>query len=185
MKNLKLREDKKPKLKREFSAGGVVYKQEGSKVLWLLGKHSGYHKWVLPKGQIEEGETSVQTAIRETEEEVGVETKLAFNKPVLKDHYFYYTDPTEDEKSRQRQFFKERKKQVGNGNKVRVSKTVTFFLLEYLSGDPKKDHCWEMEEVGWFEYKKALKQLAFKGEREALMKASEVLGAMKESLSLF
>ena len=44
--------------KREFSAGGVVFKKlsvlsSQFSVVFLLGKHSGYHKWVLPKGLIE------------------------------------------------------------------------------------------------------------------------------------
>jgi len=87
--------NQKPKLKREFSAGCVVYKQtkvqsSKFKVQYLLGKHSGYHKWVLPKGLIEEGEKSWQTALRETEEETGVRARLVEPKPIHKEPYFFY-----------------------------------------------------------------------------------------------
>ncbi len=62
---------KKQKSKREFSAGGVVFK--GKK--WLVCKHSGYHKWVLPKGLVEEGESLQTTAVRGVEEEGGVKCR--------------------------------------------------------------------------------------------------------------
>ena len=43
------------------------------KIGWLIGKHSGYHKWVLPKGLIEKGEKGYETAVREVQEEMGKE----------------------------------------------------------------------------------------------------------------
>ena len=39
-------------------------------------------------------------------------------------------------------------------DEVRVFKTVSFYLAEYLSGDPK-NHGWEMSESGWFTYEEA------------------------------
>ncbi len=56
----------------EISAGGVVYRQMGDDCEFLIGKHSGYHKWVLPKGLVEKGESYQETAAREVMEEVGV-----------------------------------------------------------------------------------------------------------------
>jgi diadenosine hexaphosphate hydrolase (ATP-forming) len=49
-------------------AGGVVFNQEG-KVLVLRHKNGN---WVFPKGHIDPGETSLEAAIREVEEEGGV-----------------------------------------------------------------------------------------------------------------
>jgi len=156
---------KNSKLKREFSAGGVVYKKTKGKILFLLGKHSGYHKWVLPKGLIDEGEKSWQTAIRETEEEMGVKTKLVQEKPIHQETYFYWADLKDPKKNRETR--RVEKYQEEGGAKVKVFKTVTFFLLEHLSGNPK-DHGWEMKEAGWFNYKKALELMSFKGEKEAV-----------------
>ena len=64
------------KSKREFSAGGVVYKKDKSGVKWLVCKHSGYHKWVLPKGLVEEGDGLKETAVREVKEECGIKTRV-------------------------------------------------------------------------------------------------------------
>lgn len=157
--------------KREFSAGAVVYKKFDSKIKFLLGKHSGYHKWVLAKGLIEEKEQGWQTAIRETEEETGVKARIVNKKPVNKVQYFFYADLKNKQNSSTRRVKKY--KETG-GKKTKVFKTVSFYLAEYVSGD-LKDHGWEMEDAGWFEYEKALALMAFKGEKEALEKAQKLL----------
>jgi len=183
--------------KREFSAGGVVYKkfkvQKGEflrnakfKVKFLLGKHSGYHKWVLPKGLIEPGERGWQTAIRETEEEMGVKAKIIRERPIHKESYFYVAD-LKNLKSQNANFKSKsqiskldrttrriNKYQEQGGGKVKVFKTVNFYLMEYVSGEPE-NHGWEMEEADWFGYDEALKLMAFTGEKEALEKARETL----------
>jgi len=173
---------KNSKLKREFSAGGVVYKKSQAKILFLLGKHSGYHKWVLPKGLIEGNEKFWQTAIRETEEEMGVKTKLVKKKPIHKETYFYWADLKEENKpkpgikdpKKNRETRRVEKYQEEGGVKVKVFKTVTFFLLEYLSGEPQ-DHGWEMEEAGWYSFEEALEKMSFKGEKEAVRIATGLL----------
>ncbi|HEX7021284.1 MAG TPA: NUDIX domain-containing protein [Trueperaceae bacterium] len=49
-------------------AGGVVFNDQGEV---LLLHHAGGH-WVFPKGHIDPGETPLETALREVEEESGV-----------------------------------------------------------------------------------------------------------------
>ncbi|PIS09570.1 hypothetical protein COT75_00830 [Candidatus Beckwithbacteria bacterium CG10_big_fil_rev_8_21_14_0_10_34_10] len=174
-------------LKREYSAGCVVFKKEKAKILHLIGKHSGYHKWVLPKGLIEKGEKGPETAIRETEEEMGVKGKLVLKKPIFKEQYFFYADFKKNKEKERKIESEERKQgkpvrrvavyQEKGGKKTKVFKTVSFFLAEFKSGDPS-NHDWEMSEAGWFEYDKAFNLLAFKGEKQALKKA-------KEKISLF
>lgn len=137
-------------MKREFSAGCVVYKKAPQGPFFLLGKHSGYHKWVLPKGLIEKDEHGWQTALRETEEEMGVKVRLVSKKPIHKIQYFYYAD------------------------KTRIFKTVSFYLAKHLSGEPK-NHDWEMEEAGWFQFDEALEKMAFPGEKESLKKAQKMI----------
>jgi len=53
------------------SAGGVVASGEGSRVRIAV-MRSTYNTWVLPKGQIEQGETPEQAARREIGEEIGL-----------------------------------------------------------------------------------------------------------------
>lgn len=166
------------KLKREFSAGGVVYKKEKGKLFFLLGKHSGYHKWALPKGLIEKGEKGPETAMRETEEEMGVKARLVQEKPLHKDSYFFWADlkskASRQDTQKDQVTRRVEKYQEQGGDKTKVFKTVTFYLLEYVSGDPK-DHGWEMEDAGWFTPKEALEKMSFEGEKEALQKAQKQL----------
>lgn len=194
----KNQKDKLP-LKREFSAGGVVYKEtrnQESKVrrVWLIGKHSGYRKWVLPKGLIEKGEKGVGAAVRETEEEMGVRAKVVGDQPIHKEEYWFVASYDEKSEVRSpsnsagRQKSGENKREdtpvrrvkvyqedpilKKSGNKFKVFKTVSFYLMKYVSGDPR-DHDWEMSEAGWYEYNKAIKKLEFEGEREALTRAHD------------
>ena len=55
----------------ETSAGVVLFRREDSKILFLLLHYPSGH-WDFVKGKMEEGETSHETAIRETREETGI-----------------------------------------------------------------------------------------------------------------
>ncbi|MBI4036560.1 NUDIX domain-containing protein [Candidatus Daviesbacteria bacterium] len=132
-------------MKREFSAGGIVFNKKGQV---LLTKHSTNHHWGFPKGLIEEGHKSEETALREVKEEGGVEAKILGKVGYSKYIYTF--------------------------NNEKIFKVVTYFLMEYISGDPK-DHDWEMEEAGWYELDEALKKLEFKGDQELLQKAKSIL----------
>src|SRR5205085_12501327 len=58
------------KVRREFSAGFVLYRSAADGPRFLLldyGKH-----WDYPKGHLEEGETAWQAAVRELREETGI-----------------------------------------------------------------------------------------------------------------
>ena len=133
----------------EHSAGGVVFKKQKTKnkkqILWLICKHSGYHKWVLPKGIIEMRESPEDAAIREVGEETGVKAKII--KKITPDVAYKYTK-----------------------NGILVDKKVEFFLMEYASGDIK-DHCWEMEEVKWVLAEEVLKLLEFPTEKRIFEQA--------------
>ena len=135
--------------KREFSAGGAVYKKDGDKTLWLVCRHSGYHKWVLPKGLIDPGEKSAETAVREVEEETGIKTKIIVKIP----------DP---------------EKYVYTMNGVRIFKLVQYFLMEYVSGDIA-NHDFEMEAVEWLPYEVAFEKLNFHGAKTVLETAKKLL----------
>ena len=60
------------KYKKEKSCGTIIINDK--KVLLVysrVGKH-----WGFPKGHVEEGETEVETALRETKEEVGLDVEI-------------------------------------------------------------------------------------------------------------
>ena len=149
---------KKQKSKREFSAGGVVYKKGKRGVKWLVCKHSGYHKWVFPKGLVEEGEKVRETAVREVEEECGIKTRIRAKIP----------DP---------------EKYIYTFEGIKIFKVVEYFLMEYVSGDIK-NHDWEMEEVEWMEFEAARERLDFTGAKKVLNKAKKLLEEKEKQLKL-
>lgn len=125
-----------------------MFKKDGDKVLWLVCQHSGYHKWVLPKGLIDPGENAEETAVREVEEECGIKTRIIAKIP-------------------------EPEKYVYTMAGQKVFKLVQYYLMEYVSGDIK-NHDWEMEAVEWLPYDEAIAKLNFHGAKKVLAKAKEL-----------
>jgi 8-oxo-dGTP pyrophosphatase MutT (NUDIX family) len=132
-------------MRREFSAGGVLVRRlNGDWVMAAIrpaGKDPGV--WALPKGIIGDGEKPDVTALREVEEETGVEGRLVEK---LGDVRYVYTWDGE-----------------------RVFKVVSFYLLRYSKGrlgdlPPATAH--EVAEVRWLPLEDAPRLLAYKGERE-------------------
>ena len=151
---------KKKPVKREFSAGGVVFRQrENGQVEWLICRHSGHHQWILPRGLIEKGEKTEITAQREVEEECGVKTKVIAR-------------------------IKEPEKYVYQFRGTMVLKNVVYFLMEYVSGETK-DHDWEVEELAWLPYERALKELGFAGTKKMLTAAQRLLEEKEKQPELF
>ncbi len=128
-------------MKRQFSAGGIVFNEEG-KV--LLAQNSANKHWGFPKGLIDAGQTSKEAALREVKEEGGVEAEIIEK---VGDSKFIFT--WEGEK---------------------IFKVVTYFLMKYLSGDPN-DHDFEVSEAGWFTPDDALNILSFSSDKQLLKKA--------------
>ncbi len=142
-------------MKYETSAGGAVYRKSKSKLEFLVVQHSSHHRWVLPKGWIDSGETKEQTAVREVKEEAGVEVELG---KYLGETTIFYTNP----------------------EKEKVRKTSHFFLMKHEKGDPAKDHGWEIEDTTWLLAEEAIKKLDYSGEKKMVQKASKKLNSPKK-----
>jgi len=149
------------KTKIEVSAGGIVFKKKGRKILWLICQHS-YHKgWVFPKGLIgdkKENEDVKEAALREVEEEGGVKAKVIFDKPVKVSYMYQWQNSPHGGK---------------NGEKILVKKTVYYFLMEYLSGNPK-NHDWEMMDAKFVSEDEVKKTLTYKSDKEAFEKILKI-----------
>jgi 8-oxo-dGTP pyrophosphatase MutT (NUDIX family) len=147
----KRRRAPKVSTKREVSAGGVVYRRDGDELEIVLASRRtrrGQLAWGLAKGGIEDGESMEQAAIREVREETGLKAKIEGS--LGETRYFYVWED------------------------VRIRKTVHFFLMRHTGGDID-DRDDEMEEVRWFPLDRALKRAAYRGEREVLKRAAELL----------
>lgn len=138
---------------REVSAGGVIYRKNGSG--FEIGLIHVRNRWGLPKGHVEEGERVEEAALREVREETGLKGKLVRK---LGDIRYSYRDKTKE------------------GEPIRIYKRVHFYLLEYLKGDVR-DHDDEADDARWFPIEQALKQLKFATERKMVHRALSILTA--------
>ena len=134
-------------MKFEFSAGGIIYKKEDSKIYILVSQHSQHLGWVFPKGLIGDsvkGEKKETTAVREVKEETGAEVEIV--KQITPVTYWY----------------------IWEGEKRK--KTVYYFIMKYIGGDiTKHDH--EMAHVEWLPEEEVLNRLTYKSDKDAYREA--------------
>ncbi|MCJ7804191.1 NUDIX domain-containing protein, partial [Patescibacteria group bacterium] len=135
------------KVKREFSAGGIVFRSEPEGILWLVVKPTGNERWRLPKGEIEKGESSVAAAKREVREEAGVEAEVLGK---IGDEKFFFV-----------------------WDKQKILKTVVFYLMKYTQ-EASQGFNFETEAIDWLKFKEAKKRLAFEKEIDLLGKAEKL-----------
>lgn len=145
-------------VKRQVSAGGVIYRKVDEKIEVAVTAHKdlrGKMVWTLAKGLVEPGEGPEDAAVREVREETGLQGRVV--EKLGETTYWFYS----------------------KRDRARVRKTVHFYLLECIGGDIK-DHDWEVEEVRWLTADEAKGVLAYKGEREMVDKTEEILRSRAE-----
>lgn len=109
----------------------------------------------LPKGNVDKGEKPDQTALREVREETGLEATLVAKLTDIK--YFYVRSW---------------------GDKQRVFKIVSFYLLRYRSGrigNISDDMRHEVERALWILLEEAPQKLSYRGERDVAKLTLEYL----------
>jgi len=132
----------------ETSAGVVLFRRENSKILFLLLHYPSGH-WDFIKGKMEEGETTHQTAIRETREETGI-TDIVF------------LDDFEEWIKYNFQFHGEL-----------VNKKVVFFLAETKTEQVLISH--EHLDYTWVDYETAMEKTTFDNAKSILTKSKTLL----------
>jgi 8-oxo-dGTP pyrophosphatase MutT (NUDIX family) len=159
---------------REISAGGVVVRRDkqGFEIAVIepqkepsdsvVGGKKAAQKEILalPKGIVDPGEKPEETALREVREETGL-TALPITK--ITDIKYVYVRSW--------------------GDKQKVFKIVSFYLLRYASGeidDVTAAMRIEVKRALWIRLEDAGKKLSYRGERDVVRRAQQYLESHPE-----
>lgn len=129
---------------KAVSCGGVVF-HKGKILLLYKNYKNRYEGWVLPKGTVEENEDYKNTALREVQEEAGVNANIV--KYIGKSQYSFM---------------------VSNDT---VSKDVFWYLMKshnYFSKPQREEF---FVDSGYYKYHEAYHLLKFQNEKQILEKA--------------
>ena len=118
----------KNNLKKEKACGCIII--DNGKVL-LVEQNSGF--WGFPKGHVEDGETEVETAIREVKEETNIDVLI----------------PNENQRYVQEYIVKEE-----------IFKQVVLFMAKKISNNEKAQEC-EIKNIKWFNFKDAIETITY------------------------
>ena len=129
----------------EMSAGAVLYTIIDNKINYLISLDF-HNNWGFPKGHLEQGETSVDAAIREIKEEVGIDATLDTN------------------------FMKELIYTMPNG----IEKHSIYYIGKFIDQIPSKQLS-EVQDIKILPYEKALDTLSFENMKDVLIQANKYI----------
>jgi len=135
----------------ERSAGAVVVNENGGRRYILLLNNG---KWDFPKGNMEEGETEMQTVLREVAEETGLKDLKVLDGFRRVIEYFYRRDGKN------------------------VHKRVVYFLAE--TSEERITISQEHQGFGWFSYQEALRKASYDNSKATLKEAEWFLNKMPQ-----
>ncbi len=129
----------------EKSCGCVIFRT-ADELRVLIIKQSRNGNWSFPKGHVEEGETEIQTAMREVFEEVGLKIRI---REGFRETIHYNPRPS-------------------------VNKDVVYFVAQSKIGRVKLQKE-EVADYKWVRPEQAFKILSFVNDKEVLTKALEFI----------
>ena len=132
----------------ETSAGIVLFRKEGSKILFLLLHYPSGH-WDFVKGKIEDGASTHETAIREAKEETGI-TDITFLENF--EEWIKYDFQYQGEL---------------------IHKKVVFFLAETKTKEIIISH--EHLDYTWMDYNTSMEKTTFDNAKTVLTRAQTLL----------
>jgi 8-oxo-dGTP pyrophosphatase MutT (NUDIX family) len=133
-----------------YSAGGVIYRDNGAGLeVALIATHAG-RRWGLPKGHVRRGEAAEAAAAREIAEETGLRGDVVRHLATIE--YWFRAGPT------------------------RIHKYVDFFLLRYTGGALVPQQA-EVDDARWFPLDQALQLASFDRERDVLEQVRRLVDA--------
>jgi 8-oxo-dGTP pyrophosphatase MutT (NUDIX family) len=139
----------------EVSSGGFVISKSDPNLVALMARFNrgGKLEWCIPKGHLEQDETSEQAAIREVFEETGLEAQIIQHLGEV--NYQFIQD----------------------GSKI--SKTVHVYLMQQTGGELSfdKDPHKEASELEWVQVSELLARLSHGNEKRIAKVAIELIEA--------
>lgn len=135
---------------REVSAGGVVYRVEDSRPLFLLIRDS-YSNWGFPKGHLEKREAPEAAALREVAEETGLADLAVRGELATIDWHFRFRGKL-------------------------IHKICHFFLMESENEltSPQREE--GITACRWVPIDEALALISYANAREVLQRAAQMVG---------
>ncbi len=149
---------------KEKSAGAIIFRKENNEIYYLLlhyapsepGKRG---QWGFAKGHVEQGETEIETAKREINEETGIkDLKIIPGFKELEKYFFKKSYGLEGEARKKAPW---------------VFKLVVFFIAETKTKEIKISD----EHIGfvWLPIKEAIKKTTFKNSKKLLKEADDFI----------
>lgn len=153
-------------IRRETSAGGIIFRVKNGTVEVFFIRDS-YNRWTFPKGHQELGETLAETAIREIQEETGIQG-LKYQAPLGKTSFRFRREG------------------------VAIHKSVHYFLFEASANtEPKFRTRAEVgegreliQEGRWVPMRQAFSVSSYKNSDHLLANAFRIIG-MRQDLATF
>ena len=135
---------------REVSAGGVVYRVDDGRALFLLIRDS-YRNWGFPKGHLEKGELPEAAALREVSEETGLTDLVPRGELSTIDWHFRFRGKL-------------------------IHKICHFFLMESENAETSPQREEGITACKWLPIDEALSLISYANAREVLQRAAETVG---------
>lgn len=137
-------------VERAVSAGGVVYRRGNNGIEVVVCGRSADGVWGLPKGTPRPDESLEEAAVREVQEETGLQVRLVGKIGTIE---YWFARPQQG---------------------VRYHKFVHHYLM-VATGGSTEDHDWEYDRVEWLPIEEALKTLSYKNEVEVVRQAQALI----------
>jgi len=135
---------------REVSAGGVVYRMDDGRPLFLLINDS-YRNWGFPKGHLEKGERPEAAAQREVAEETGLADLSVRGELATIDWHFRFRGKL-------------------------IHKVCHFFLMETSTAKTSPQREEGITACKWLPIEEALALISYANAREVLQRAAAMVG---------
>ncbi len=155
------------KTDNRWSAGGVVARlnEKGMPEIVIVGR-SEENLWALPKGSPDQGESIEQTAIREVQEETGLQVEIIAS---LNHTRYSFVHSIANRMLSMR---------VNPRQNVKIRKTVHWYLMSSIGGDFSQ-HDDEYDVVKWAPVEEASHSLTYRSEAQIAQQAVQIFNRIR------